>query len=761
MLRRSVLQAVAALLWTAARCVHGGSSLESVVAGDLRRQARKVAESTLTTDCADVDFPDRNTTNTPELCIWTPSGLCYAATYAYYNKTYRAPNSASPKASFDGVYANITADYLESLPQETLISLTNVGIKRINPSLSVDPYGADPDMPLQVTNLSLSYNKITSIVNITFPSSLKDLSFNSIGNNAVQLSKVSDLATLKLTQNNVTTLANVSFPPALSYLNVSSNGLTSVAPLPSSIFYLYVAPAMTKPNSSRDLSKNKLTKLTNITWPSNLTKLYLDGNNIDEIYLRFSPAIRHICLGNNPLKRLRATRKMLDNLNAHAQFNNVSVCGPQAWNYSELACTTRICATFGSYAITIENDAVADSALYSHGDGDSNGTTSLHVSIFILCFSAVIISVSVFLELKRRCQRQEYGSFSDNTPRHRSIDDSIELHNDIRFDPLYKALFIPPERVTRERLLARGGYGVVYLAMWTSDKGLVVPVALKRMLPDRVENTAYIEYFMDEIRLCSSLNHVNIVTFHGYTWTTLASLSMLSEYMSQGDVWTLLDSDRIRRQLSWNISTDFVMQFDDKPAAFPTDPGLIDADCPFSKETIVHDVVSALVYLQSMDIIHRDLKAKNVMLSADSVAKLTDFGTSRSCGSDDETMTAEIGTVAWIAPEVLKGVRYSTKADMYSFGVLLSELDTMEVPYSKMHLRQLPNGGQEVNIAKTRLAMLVVAGELRPGLSPMCPPCIKALAERCLAYNPDDRPTAAQVLAWLEQLRLRRRRDEV
>ena len=76
-----------------------------------------------------------------------------------------------------------------------------------------------------------------------------------------------------------------------------------------------------------------------------------------------------------------------------------------------------------------------------------------------------------------------------------------------------------------------------------------------------------------------------------------------------------------------------------------------------SKFSMLCNVVEAMVYLHSMDppIIHRDLKAKNVLLNGQGVAKLTDFGVSRETSED--TMTAEIGTVAWIAPEVLKGVR--------------------------------------------------------------------------------------------------------
>ncbi|KAF0705316.1 hypothetical protein AaE_014576, partial [Aphanomyces astaci] len=193
---------------------------------------------------------------------------------------------------------------------------------------------------------------------------------------------------------------------------------------------------------------------------------------------------------------------------------------------------------------------------------------------------------------------------------------------------------------------------------------------------------------------------------------------MVSEFMGRGDLWTLLEQGKQQQaDLPWNISPAFRLNWSVEstpkpPPVLPTETkseGLVDSTCEVSKERLLRDVVQALVYLHSQDIIHRDLKAKNVMLGVSNEAKLTDFGTSRECLTS-VTMTAEIGTVAWIAPEILKGVRYSAKADMYSLGVVLSEMDTLQVPYSNSN-RPVYGSPKALDVAKTRIALLVVSGD--------------------------------------------------
>ncbi|GMF34270.1 unnamed protein product [Phytophthora lilii] len=121
-------------------------------------------------------------------------------------------------------------------------------------------------------------------------------------------------------------------------------------------------------------------------------------------------------------------------------------------------------------------------------------------------------------------------------------------------------------------------------------------------------------------------------------------------------------------------------------------------------------------------------------------AKLTDFGASRE--RIDRTMTAGVDTPLWMAPELMTGEKYDEKADMFSFGVVLSELDTHGMLYA--------NSGRKWQTSDLAVLQLLMQGKLQTGFSKSCPPVLVELGLACVSMDPAARPTAAQALYKLQ-----------
>ncbi|KAL7686864.1 putative serine/threonine-protein kinase Mps1 [Plasmopara halstedii] len=217
--------------------------------------------------------------------------------------------------------------------------------------------------------------------------------------------------------------------------------------------------------------------------------------------------------------------------------------------------------------------------------------------------------------------------------------------------------------------------------------------------------------FRDEIELMSCLRHPNIVQFIGASWDNASNLCIVMEYLENGDMHSVLHSG-LGKNFTW-------------------------AD-PLLKMAV--DAVQGMLYLHSQErpVVHRDLKSVNILCSATYGCKVGDFGLSRRYKKGVDALTTLVGTPFWLAPEIIRSERYGPEADVYSFGIVLTELETRRTPYHDQ---------EETGL---KVLMRVAHKGLRPSLPSTCHPERRKLIEACLHDVPRHRPTFLQVLSRLQ-----------
>ncbi|KAE9076535.1 hypothetical protein PF010_g23860 [Phytophthora fragariae] len=286
-------------------------------------------------------------------------------------------------------------------------------------------------------------------------------------------------------------------------------------------------------------------------------------------------------------------------------------------------------------------------------------------------------------------------------------------------DPVILASRIPIDRIELGVVISRGAFGEVYRGRYRDQD-----VAIKTLLPEKRKDLAHIQAFLAEVRLMATMEHPHIVQFVGVAWESLSDLFCVSEFMAGGDLRSLL-----KEYLAAGVRQGM-------------DAG---------KVRIAYQVAYALTYLHSLEpvVLHRDLKSRNILLTEALDAKITDFGASRI--RSDATMTAGVGSSLWMAPEVMMGQRYGEKADVFSLGVVISELDTHELPYAHTKESGSSGGGSGGrSLPDTAVLQMVSLGKLRVRFSAFMDPDMARFVGSCVSVDPSERPTAAEVLYYLQ-----------
>ncbi|XP_035391971.1 mitogen-activated protein kinase kinase kinase 20 isoform X2 [Electrophorus electricus] len=239
-----------------------------------------------------------------------------------------------------------------------------------------------------------------------------------------------------------------------------------------------------------------------------------------------------------------------------------------------------------------------------------------------------------------------------------------------------------------------GSFGSVYRARWLSQDQ---EVAVKKLL--KIEN---------EAEILSVLSHRNIIQFYGAILEA-PNYGIVTEYASGGSLYEYLSSDN-----SEEISMKQIM-------------------------TWAADIAKGMHYLHAeapVKVIHRDLKSRNVVMTADKVLKICDFGASKF--HSHTTHMSLVGTFPWMAPEVIQSLPVSETCDTYSYGVVLWEMLTCEIPFKGLEGLQV--------------AWLVVEKNERLTIPSTCPASFAGLMRRCWETEPVKRPLFKEILSILETM---------
>ncbi|GAB3248585.1 Stk1 family PASTA domain-containing Ser/Thr kinase [Arthrobacter pigmenti] len=253
--------------------------------------------------------------------------------------------------------------------------------------------------------------------------------------------------------------------------------------------------------------------------------------------------------------------------------------------------------------------------------------------------------------------------------------------------------------------LARGGMSTVYLA---TDQRLERDVALKVMHSHLADDDSFLNRFSQEARSAARLSHPHVVgVFDQGHDGPLVYLVM--EYVPGRTLRALME-ERGRLQPRLALA-------------------MLDA------------VVEGLAAAHDAGLVHRDVKPENVLLAEDGRIKVGDFGLARAVSTSTNTATL-IGTVAYIAPELVTGGSADERSDIYSVGIMLYEMLTGHHPYT---------GDIPIQVAFQHVNSEVPApsSEL-PGMAED----LDELVQWCTAGDPEDRPIdAAALLGELRHIR--------
>ncbi|MBQ4141002.1 MAG: PASTA domain-containing protein [Clostridia bacterium] len=203
------------------------------------------------------------------------------------------------------------------------------------------------------------------------------------------------------------------------------------------------------------------------------------------------------------------------------------------------------------------------------------------------------------------------------------------------------------KRYKIEKCLGTGGMSVVFKATDVRDGSAV---AIKMLRDEIADDKEALDRFMNESKVVSMLSHPNIVSIRAVSFNTKRKY-LVMEYIEGISLRTYMDK-------RGKLDLEEVLSFSEQ-------------------------ILAALEHAHSRGVVHRDIKPQNILVLKGGLVKVTDFGIAKMPEKNrGKTVTdSAIGTVYYISPEQAAGKSTDTRSDLYSFGVMMYEMATGELPF--------------------------------------------------------------------------------
>ncbi|CAN6439304.1 unnamed protein product [Victoria cruziana] len=347
-------------------------------------------------------------------------------------------------------------------------------------------------------------------------------------------------------------------------------------------------------------------------------------------------------------------------------------------------------------------------------------------SLYILIIggtSAVGLSLLLLLGLLWACLSSKYGRFSKT---YSKVHKQIEPDSGAKLVIFRSDLPYPPHDIVRRielidetDVIGVGGFGTVYKIMMDDNCAF----AVKRIDCNR---EGCDQSFERELENLGSIKHINLVRLRGYCSFPSAKL-LIYDYMVRGSLDTCLHGYSEAGQiLNWN-----------------------------ARLRIALGSARGLAYLHhdcSPSIVHKDIKASNVLLDENLEPHVSDFGLSKLLADNETQVTTVVaGTFGYLAPEYLHSGRATEKSDVFSFGVLLLELVSGKRPTDREFVNKGLNIVGWLNTLMRESRLEEIVDKACAGIIPESLVAVLEIAVKCTEANPDDRPSMNVVLHMLEE----------